>query len=48
MFFLFFDVAPLMSYGKKTDFPHALPFILGFSCHARARGALLLAEFLPE
>ena len=30
MLFLFFDVAPLMSYGEKTVFPCALPFILGF------------------
>ena len=37
-----------MCYGKKTYFPHALPFILGFSRHACAHGALWLAEFLSE
>ena len=40
MLSLFYDVAPLISYGEKTVFPHALPFILGFSRHTRACGAL--------
>ena len=39
-----FDVASPVSYGEKTDF-HAFRLLYpAFSCHARARGALCLAE----
>ena len=43
--YLIFDVASLVSYGEKTDFLRALPFILGYTHHAHAHGALLLVEF---
>ena len=45
MLYSLLAVVSSKSYGKKTDFPHVLPFIPDFSHHSHAHGALWLVRF---